>query len=35
MNATTTRLGRYVGSALMIAIALVFFYGMIWVIWDL
>jgi hypothetical protein len=35
MNATTSRVGKYLMAAVQISIAVAFFYGMIWVIWDL
>lgn len=35
MNATTGRFGKYLWSAVMVSLALVSFYGMLWVIWDL
>lgn len=35
VNATNTGIRRYLWSAVLIALALVSFYGMIWVIWDL
>jgi hypothetical protein len=34
MDATATRIGRYLWSALLISVALASFYGLIWVLWS-
>jgi len=34
MDATATRIGRYQWSALLIAVGLASFYGLIWMIWT-
>ena len=35
MNATSSRLGKIIGSAFMVSLALASFYTMLWIVWDL